>query len=342
MLDLRKERILVSGGSGFLGRALLAALKNRGVSLDGITAPTHSECDLLDADATQRMLAASFGGQGPTLIIHCAGFIGGLGANRKHPGRFFHDNLAMGVNLIEAARQTGLVDRRGTFVQLGTMCSYGANAPLPYREEDLFKAGLPDGDFAPYGIAKLTLLQMLDAYRLQYGLRSIYLIPTNLYGPGNNMDPEMSHAAGALIRRFVDAADSLTPGVICWGSGAPLREFLYVDDCAEALLRAAEVLGAPSSPPEAHAGMFPINLSSSREVSMKILAETIARLSGYQGRTIWDASKGDGVPRRSLDPSRAAAVLGWRASTPLEEGLARTIAWYRAQRSNAPLSAPTP
>src|SRR6185436_11706596 len=207
MLDLTSQRILVTGGSGFLGRAVVAALHNRAVPAASILIPDRRDHDLQTQRGSVRLLSEAFDGRRPTLVIHCAGFIGGLGANRAMPARFFHDNLAMGLNLIEAARQTGLIERRGLFIQLGTMCSYGADAPLPYHEEDLFK-GLPDRDFAPYGLAKLALLQMLDAYRLQYGLRSIYLIPTNLYGPGNNMDPQMSHAAGALIRRFVDAADA--------------------------------------------------------------------------------------------------------------------------------------
>jgi GDP-L-fucose synthase len=334
MLDLKKERILITGGTGFLGRALVAALLKRAVPASAIFLPQSREYDLLTQRGAQRLLTESFDGRRPTIVIHCAGLVGGLGANRAMPARFFHDNLAMGVNFIDAARQTGLIERRGTFIQIGTMCSYGADAPLPYREDDLFK-GLPDKDFAPYGLAKLALLQMLDAYRIQYGLRSIYLIPTNLYGPGNNMDPQMSHAAGALIRRFADAADTNTPEVVCWGTGAPLREFLYVDDAAEGIVRAAEVLGkaggGPGVPPvQGHLQTPVLNLAPGQEVSMRQLAELIARLAGFRGHIVWDASKGDGVPRRSLDTTRAREILGWTASTPLDEGLARTIAWHRS------------
>jgi GDP-L-fucose synthase len=347
MLDLRTQRILVTGGAGFLGRAVVAALLGRGVAPTDTVVARQADYDLTRQPAAERLLADAFPGLGATLIIHCAGFVGGLGANRNHPGRFFHDNLAMGLHLIEAARRSGFVERTGTFVQIGTMCSYGSDARQPYREEDLFR-GLPDADFAPYGIAKLALLQMLDAYRLQYGLRSACLIPTNLYGPGNNLDPEMSHAAGALIRRFVEASDNGQTEVVCWGTGSPLREFLYVDDAAEGIVRAAEVFG-DSDPAALQAalaqehslggsvgGTVPINLAPGAPASIRELAETIARLSGFHGRIVWNTSKGDGVPRRCLDAGRAHRVLGWQPRIPLEEGLARTIRWFRDSRQTAP------
>jgi GDP-L-fucose synthase len=330
MLELAAQRVVVTGGAGFLGRHVVTALEGKGVRRASIAVPRSNEFDLTTAEGAQSLLRHA--SSNSTVIIHCAGFSGGLSANRKHPARFFHDNLAMGLNLIEAARQTGLADRGGLFVQIGTMCSYPADARQPYREEDLF-SGFPDPEIAPYGVAKLALLQMLDAYRLQYGLRSVYLIPSNLYGPGDNIsDPEFSHAAGALIRRFVEAADKGEDEVVCWGTGSPLRDILYAEDAAAGIVKAAEVLGGPGTPPEAHNGMFPINLASGQEVSIRTLAETIARLAGFCGRVAWDASKGDGVARRGLSIARARQVLGWSPSTPLDEGLRRTIAWYRSQR----------
>jgi GDP-L-fucose synthase len=332
MLDLAAQQVVVTGGAGFLGRHVVATLEGRGVPRPSIVVPRRHEFDLTAADGARNLLSSACAGNAPTVIIHCAGYSGGLAANRKHPARFFYDNLVMGINLIQAARQSGFADRGGLFVQIGTMCSYPAAAPQPYREEDLFN-GFPDPETAPYGVAKLALLQMLDAYRLQYGLRSAYLIPSNLYGPGDKLsDPEVSHAAGALIRRFVAAANKGEDEVVCWGSGSPLRDFLYVEDAAAGMVRAAEVLCGPNGLPEAHQGMFPINLASGQETSIRTLAETIARLAGFHGRLTWDPSMGDGVARRGLNISRARRVLGWAPGTPLEEGLGRTIAWYRSQR----------
>lgn len=320
MLDLTRQRIILTGGAGFLGRSVAAALETRGVSPARVFVPRRREFDLTRRDAATRLLADAFAGEPATLIIHCAGFVGGLGANRRFPTRFFHDNLSMGLNLVEAALESGFIRSGGTFVQIGTMCSYPSDAPVPYREESLFR-GPPDADIAPYGVAKLALLSMLDAYRREHGLKSAYVIPVNLYGPGDNIaDPELSHVAGALVRRFVEAADAKTPEVVCWGTGAPTRDFLYVDDAAEGVLRAAERIDDAT----------PINLAAGREVSIRELAETIARLAGYQGRIVWDASKGDGISRRCLDIARAGSLLGWQPRTSLEEGLARTIRWYRS------------
>jgi GDP-L-fucose synthase len=322
VLELADQRIIVTGGAGFLGRAVVNALGRRGVPAHSVCTVRSREFDLLDPRACDSLLERAFAPARPTVIIHAAGFVGGLGANRRHPSRFVHDNLVMGLNLLEAARRRGFMAEGGLVVQVGTMCSYPAAAPLPFREESLF-TGRPDAEIAPYGLAKLMLLEALHAYRREHGLKSAYVIPVNLYGPGDAIDnPELSHAAGALIKRFVEAADDGAPEVVCWGTGAPTREFLYVDDAAEGVLRAAEEVSDGT----------PINLSPGREVSIRELAETIARLAGFTGRIVWDASKGVGVARRCLDNSRAARLLGFEARTPLEKGLKRTIEWYRGRK----------
>lgn len=318
------ERVIVTGGAGFLGRSVVCALAGRGVPLARVKVPRSRGFDLTQPGACSRLLreARDVVGGEPTMIIHCAGFVGGLGANRAFPARFFHDNLLMGTNLVEAARREGLLDRGDhslKFVQVSTMCAYPADAPLPYREESLF-TGLPDADIASYGIAKLALLQMLRAYRAQHGLRAAYVIPVNLFGPGDNIaDEKNSHVAGALMRRFVEAAARGDKEVVCWGTGAPTRDFVYVDDAAEGLLRAAEVID----------DCTPVNIASGAETSIRDLATLIARLAGFSGRIVWDASKGDGVSRRCLDITRARTLLGWSPRTSLEDGLRRTIEWYR-------------
>lgn len=312
-------RILLPGGAGFLGRHIAQALHNRGVPADSILAPRSRDHDLRDPAQARALLADSFGGQGPTLIINCAGYVGGIGLNRAEPARMFHDNLIIGANLIDAA-SGDFARREGRFVQIGTMCSYPAAAPLPYHEDSLF-TGRPDPEIAPYGLAKLALLEMLRAYHAQHGLRSAYVIPVNLYGPGDNIaDPGRSHAAGALIRRFCDAADQYAPEVVCWGTGSPIRDFLYIEDAAEGVLAAAERITDAT----------PINLGSGHPTTIRALAEAIARLSGFTGRIEWDHSKGDGVSRRVLDVTRARELLGFEAQIGLEEGLAATVAWYRS------------
>ncbi|MDX2132108.1 MAG: NAD-dependent epimerase/dehydratase family protein [Planctomycetota bacterium] len=318
MLDLADQRILLTGGSGFLGRAVRHALNLRGVPAHAILAPTRGACDLTRQDQAERLVGACFEGRGPTLILHLAGFVGGLGANRQWPSRFFHDNLVMTLHLVEACRAAGLLGGL-TFVQVGTMCSYPADAPCPYREDDLWR-GRPDAEIASYGVAKLATHQLLESYRLEHALRFAYVIPTGFFGPGDNTNPATSHVAGALTKKYVDAARAGAARVVNWGSGAPLRDLLYIDDAAEGLLRAAEVVSDGT----------PINLTGGREVSIRELAGIVAGLAGFKGETVWDTSKGDGQARRSLDGARAAAMLGWSPRVTLEEGLARTVAWYRA------------
>lgn len=296
-----------------------SALRTRGVADANIETPPRSACDLTNRGSVDAMLERSFGGRGPTLVLHAAGFVGGLGANRRAPARFFHDNLVMALNLVESCRARGLIGPGFKFVQVGTMCSYPASAPCPYREADLW-SGLPDPEVASYGVAKLAILQMLEAYRLEHGLRWAYVIPTGFYGPGDNTNPANSHVAGALIRKYVDAAAAGEPSVTNWGTGSARRDLIYIDDAAEGVLRAAEVLDTPT----------PINLTSGREVAIGELAGLIAGLAGFRGETVWDASHGDGQARRSLDPTRARELLGWNAPTRLEDGLARSVAWYKA------------
>jgi GDP-L-fucose synthase len=277
--------------------------------------------DLLERLAVRRLYQDIFGGEGPTLILHAAGFVGGLGANRKWPADFFFRNLGMTMTLIEEARTRGFIERGMKFVQVGTMCSYPAGAAIPYREESLW-LGKPDPEVAPYGLAKLAALEMLEAYGSQHGLRSAYVIPTGFFGPGDNINPENSHVAGALVRKYVDAQATGAPEVVNWGTGSPRRDFIYIEDAAAGVLRAAEVMDTPT----------PINLTGGEEVSIRELAEMVARLAGYEGRTLWDASKGDGQPRRSLDGTRAKTLLHWSPRVTLEEGLRRTVEWYRSVR----------
>jgi GDP-L-fucose synthase len=318
-MELAQQTILLTGGSGFLGTRVRAALAAGGVPGARLHIVRSAEFDLRDPSACARLVSTHF--PGVTLVLHCAGFSGGLGANRQFPARFFHDNLVMGANLIHALAESGFPHRGGKFVQVGTMCSYPAEAALPFAEDSLFR-GLPDADVAPYGIAKLALLQMLRAYKAQHGLDSAYVPLTNLYGPGDRFDGPFSHAAGAMVKRFVDAADAGLDEVVCWGSGSPTRDFLYVDDAADGLVRAARELG----------GAEVVNLSSGREVSVRDFAETVAEMAGFGGRIAWDASRPDGVARRCLDASKARAQLGWSARTTLREGLRATIDWYREHR----------
>lgn len=308
MIDLTKERILVTGGAGFVGRQLCDMLRDRGCK--NLFTPRSADYDLVDRAAVARMLAAFK----PSIIIHLAAKVGGIGANRENPGLYFHDNLVMGVNLIEESRKTGLKK----FVQVGTVCAYPKFTPVPFREDDLWN-GFPEETNAPYGVAKKALLVMLQAYRAQYGYNGIYLLPVNLYGPWDNFDLKTSHVIPAMIRKFMEA----TGKVELWGDGSPTREFLYVRDCAQGIIAATEQ----------YEGAAPVNLGSGQEVSMKDLAAKIRKLTGAKAEYNFNPNFPNGQPRRCLDTSRAELAFGWRASTTMDEGLRQTIAWYQAQRA---------
>ncbi len=268
------------------------------------------EYDLTQAEAIERL----FSGQRPEVVIHLAAVVGGIGANRANPGRFFYDNAIMGIQLIEACRRYGVEKT----VVLGTICAYPKFTPVPFSEDDLWN-GYPEETNAPYGIAKKALLVQCQAYRQQYGMNAIFLLPVNLYGPRDNFDPESSHVIPALIRKCVEAAATGAPEIVCWGDGSPTREFLYVEDCAEAIAAAAECYDKPE----------PVNLGSGHEISIRDLTLKIAALTGFTGRIVWDTTKPNGQPRRCLDVSRAAREFGFRARTPFDEGLRKTIDWYR-------------
>ena len=308
-MDLTTERIVVTGGNGFLGRHLVARLLQEGVAAEQILVPASSEFDLTHEEAVQRMYLELR----PTLVIHLAAEVGGIGANQANPGRFFYSNMAMGLHLIEQARLFGLKK----FVQVGTICAYPKHTPVPFKESDLWN-GYPEETNAPYGVAKKALLVMLQAYRQQYGLNGVYLLPVNLYGPGDNFDPASSHVIPALIRKFVEAKRQGLPEVTAWGTGSASREFLYVEDCARGIVQAAQK----------YDGADPVNLGAGFEITIKDLADKIRGLVGYQGKLLWDATKPDGQPRRSLDVTRAAERFGFHAEMTFDEGLRRTVEWW--------------
>ena len=316
MLDLTTQRIAITGGDGFLGRHLQAELRRRGVPPDRILVPLIDDYDLTAEPDVARM----YDDLAPTLLLHLAAEVGGIGANRERPGRFFYANMAMGLHLIEHARRRGLA----RFVQVGTICAYPKFTPVPFKEEDLWN-GYPEETNAPYGVAKKALLVMLQAYRRQYGLAGIYLLPVNLYGPGDNFDPRTSHVIPALIRKFVEAADRGDPQVTVWGTGAASREFLYVGDAARGLADAAERYDGPE----------PVNLGAGFEITIRDLAGKIRTLVGYEGDIVWDTTQPDGQPRRRLDTTRAERLFGFRATTDFDAGLARTIQWWRGKRRDA-------
>lgn len=310
MIDLSKKRVMVAGGGGFLGSFVVKSLRERGCR--DIFVPRKKDYDLVDGAAVRK----AYEDFKPEVVIHLAAKVGGIGANRENPGKFFYDNLMMGAQLIEEARRR-VVEK---FVALGTICAYPKFAPVPFREEDLWN-GYPEETNAPYGIAKKMLLVQSQAYRQQYGLNSIFLLPVNLYGPGDNFDPGSSHVIPALIKKCVEAVAAGAGEVTVWGTGKATREFLYVEDCAEAIVLAAERYESPE----------PVNIGAGFEISIKDLVTTIARLTGFNGKIVWDASKPDGQPRRMLDTSRAEREFGFKASTGFEEGLRRTIDWYRSK-----------
>ncbi len=310
MLDLAKERIVVTGGAGFLGQYVQRRLLDRGVRPENLLVPRIEDYDLTREADVARM----YNEMAPSVIIHLAAQVGGIGANRANPGRFFYANMAMGLHLIEQARLKGVKK----FVQVGTICAYPKFTPVPFKEEHLWE-GYPEETNAPYGIAKKALLVMLQSYRQQYGLVGIYLLPVNLYGPGDNFDLETSHVIPALIRKFCHAVDTHADQVTLWGTGSASREFFYVDDAASALVMAAEKYDGPE----------PVNIGAGFEITIRDLAEKIKRLTGFSGAMVWDSSKPDGQPRRCLDVSRARESFGFMASTPFDEGLQRTITWWR-------------
>jgi GDP-L-fucose synthase len=313
VLDLTQERIVVTGGDGFLGRHLQAELLSRGVPRERILVPRIEEFDLTREEDVVRM----YHEMQPTVVMHLAAAVGGIGANRESPGRFFYVNMAMGLHLIEHARQRGI----RKFVHTGTVCAYPKFAPVPFNENDLWN-GYPEETNAPYGVAKKALLVQCQAYRQQYGLNAIYLLPVNLYGPRDNFDPASSHVIPALIRKYVEAVEQRRGEVVLWGDGSPTREFLYVEDAADGILAAAE----------RYEGSEPVNLGSGCEISIRELAAKIAALCGFGGRIVWDTSQPNGQPRRCLDVSRAEREFGWRAATPFDIGLKKTVDWYRACR----------
>ncbi len=305
------RRVLVTGGAGFLGRHVVARLERAGAS--DIFVPRSRDHDLRDAHAIRALLRDTH----PDLVIHLAAVVGGIGANREHPGSFFHDNAIMGIQLIEESRRSG-VDK---FVTIGTVCSYPKFNPVPFREDDIW-TGYPEETNAPYGLAKKMLLVQGQAYREEYGFNSIHLIPVNLYGPWDNFDPASSHVIPALIRKCLDARDNGDPAIEVWGTGSASREFIYVDDAAEGIVLAAERYDNPD----------PVNLGTGREITIRDLVTTIARLTSFTGDITWDDTKPDGQPRRALDTSRARDRFGFQAATSFEDGLRATIAWYETHR----------
>ncbi|HNW13083.1 MAG TPA: GDP-L-fucose synthase [Anaerolineaceae bacterium] len=305
------KRVCVTGGAGFLGSFVTARLHERGAK--EVFIPTIEKYDLVQLDSIRQMLDDS----NPDIIIHLAAQVGGIGANREHPAEFFYSNLMMGVQLIHEAWLRGVEK----FVALGTICAYPKFTPIPFKEENLWD-GYPEETNAPYGLAKKMLLVQSQAYRQQYGFNSIFIMPVNLYGPRDNFKPESSHVIPALIKKCVEAIESGADSIEVWGDGTPTREFLYVEDAAEGILLATEKYDSPE----------PINLGSGMEISIKHLVELIAHLTGFKGRIIWDTSKPNGQPRRRLDVTRAEQAFGFKAETSFEEGLKKTIEWYRDQK----------
>lgn len=303
-------RYLVTGGAGFLGRVVCQKLRQRPELNADIIVLRSRDCDLTRQDQTEKMMTEIR----PDVVIHLAARVGGIGANRENPGLYFYSNAIMGINLIEAAR----LGKIRKFVQVGTICAYPKFTPVPFQEDALWD-GFPEETNAPYGIAKKALLTMCQGYRQQYGLNAIYLLPVNLYGPGDNFDPRSSHVIPALIRKCVQARQAGMDHITAWGTGAASREFLYVDDAAEGIVLATTNYDQPE----------PVNLGAGREITIRKLTELIAALSGFTGNIIWDPTKPDGQPRRCLDTTRARERFGFTARTVLEDGLKTTIEWYR-------------
>lgn len=309
------DTILITGGAGFLGSFVQEQLRQRG--FNNLVIPRRADYDLTEESAVIKC----YNDFKPDAILHLAAEVGGIGANRDNPGRFFYANMAMGMHLIEHARRSKLKK----FVQTGTICAYPKFTPIPFREDELWN-GYPEETNAPYGVAKKALLVMCQAYRQQYGLNAIYLLPVNLYGPRDNFHPHSSHVIPALIRKCVEARKNKADHITAWGTGSASREFLYAEDCAEGLVEALLNYDSPE----------PMNLGSGREITIKDLTELVAKLSGFTGKIVWDPSKPDGQPRRCLDVSRAKQEMGWVAKTSLEEGLKKTIAFFEAHADAPP------
>ena len=303
------KRVLVTGGAGFLGSYIVSNLKSKGC--ENIFIPKIEDYDLTETDDIRRVYYDSK----PDMVIHLAAKVGGIGANKSKPGEFFYDNLIMGVQLIEEARIRNIEK----FISLGTICCYPKFTPVPFKEENLWD-GYPEETNAPYGLAKKMLLIQSQSYRIQYGFNGIFLMPVNLYGPGDNFDPKLSHVIPAIIKKCTDAIKEGRKEIVLWGSGKPTREFIYVEDAAEAILLAAERYNKPE----------PVNIGSGFEISIEQLAELIKRLTGYKGRIIWDSTMPDGQPRRRLDVLKAKQEFGFTAKTDFKEGLKKTIYWYNS------------
>ncbi|WP_248927714.1 GDP-L-fucose synthase family protein [Paenibacillus hamazuiensis] len=314
MLHISNKRVVVTGGSGFLGKQVVKKLEEAGCT--SIVVPRSKQFDLRREQDIIRMLESSR----PDMIIHLAAVVGGIGANLLNPGKFLYDNLIMGTQLMEQSRLFGVEK----FVAIGTICSYPKFAPIPFNEDDLWN-GYPEETNAPYGLAKKMMLVQADAYRRQYGFNAIYLLPVNLYGPGDNFDLQTSHVIPALIRKCLEAKRRNDPSVTLWGTGKATREFLYVEDAAEAIVLATQ----------RYDDSAPVNLGSGQEISIRRLAEMIKELTGYPGELVWDTSKPDGQPRRRLNTERAKAWFGFEAKTSLKSGLRHTIEWYLEHMDNA-------
>lgn len=311
------KKVIVTGGAGFLGSFVIAKLKERGAT--DIYIPTIEEYNLVDGNDIKRMYADTLKGIDPknVIIIHLAANVGGIGANREHPAEFFYDNLIMGVELMHQAYKNGV----GKFVAIGTVCAYPKFTPVPFKEDDLW-IGYPEETNAPYGLAKKMMLVQAQAYREQYGFNAIFLLPVNLYGPRDNFNLATSHVIPALIRKAIAAKERGDSELLAWGDGSPTREFLYVEDAADGIVTAAEKYN----------DSLPVNLGSGYEISIKDLTEMIAKFTGFEGKIVWQTDKPNGQPRRGLDVSRAKELFGWSAQVPFEEGMKRTIEWYKNNR----------